>query len=712
MWSRWLRRVTGKAPDAWSATRRVALHASGALLTLCALGWSPPALAYDYLEHAFLTDHACLRVQRQLRDRLMSAHAPDDALMARYMALGLLCPERWDRPYCQDDYKQLMGNVNRLKAPPHLSHDYSITLGDYAALPDHLSRFGPIKHLPRAGQDGLVAQTFGWMSRVGSAGGVIEDVAEDACETDDLVPWSIVLEDIEAYMRRLAGRAQPLEVPEDYLTPLARSPVPQGPSDPSGPYSFDNPHYLDLVLRNHHHFGLPAYSTWLGFHSAAVQISARACEQIFALEDDHLEAMARGVPGFEDVSWDDLGPQALAQRGCALLKVHVERRLLEWVKRGDPLLVAPVKGRVLSLLRPLERPDQAIARDLLLDRVVTAIAGLIFEGSGLHFLQDGLASGHMRTIRTRGGLQEVRYDHNRDNREGVVAILRTRAGSYPFVAFGDTFLLGPALPGRRRCDWATLAELKPSPEEITTCLIQHQRGLLTSTSMASLLDWALGGTLYGRPLADAPLPPGSPCGSLPALDQFICANLPAQATMVAGESVIPGEPYLHHGELPVPPPPFSYESLSVKLGMDVAGDATQLKLDVSLLSELDAYADWLTSYRVGVAATIGQDDRDQWLLDLGYHFHWRWAARFTLDAGLSAFFGFRGFKRQSLAFFMGLSPVVGFTILPEGWIKMPLEINVSYRPPVTFFDSTQGFLGGDVFEGHWLYVGFGLAFMQ
>ena len=120
----------------------------------------------------------------------------------------------------------------------------------------------------------------------------------------------------------------------------------------------------------------------------------------------------------------------------------------------------------------------------------------------------------------------------------------------------------------------------------------------------------------------------------------------------------------------------------------------------------------MRSFRLGLVATLGQQNRDQWLVDGGFHLHWRWAARFTLEAGIGAYLGFRGFQREDQTFFMGLSPVAGLTVLPEGWIKMPLEVSVSYRPPITFLDSEAGFFGGDILEGNWLYLGFGLAFMR
>lgn len=668
---------------------------------------TPHAEAFDYLEHAYLSDYACWHAQRLMAPQV----ARDDAapaLVARYIALGLFCPERWERPYCAADYKQLEASINRLEAPPAKSHDYAITLGDYAALPDHIARFGPIQNLPRGGDRGLLASTLWWMSRVTSAGGVIEDVSEDACETDGLAPWEVIKGDVDAYLDR-HGSSGPVSIPPALLTPLARAPVKRGPSDPSSVYSFDNPHYLDLVLRNHHHFGVPAYGAWLGFHGTAIDIAARRCGQLMALSPSELGAISAVTPGYEVVSWRSLTPEQRAPLACELLDTHVRARVVAWSQRADPRLVAPVSARVapLATSQPLHQLDPE-AR-LRVARVTSAVMALVFEGSGLHFLQDGLASGHMRTIRTRGGLQEIRYDHNRDNAEGVVAILRTRLGSFPLVAFGDAHLLGPAWPGPRDCDWDVLAQLQPDPRHLTTCLIQNQRGVLVASTMASLLDWVLGGAGLGQ---SGPL--GTTCEVEDPLVKFVCAHLPLRATRVAGESPLDADALgpVVTGELPVPPPPFSYESLSFKVGFDVAGRAPQLKLDVSALTELDEVANWLTSWRVGAAATLGEDTANQWFMDVGYTFHWRWAARFMIDAGPSLYAGFRGFDRDDVSFFMGLSPYAGLTILPEGWLKMPLELTVSYRAPVNLLTSSHGWLGDPLLEGHWLYVGLGLAFMR
>lgn len=688
---------------------------SGAV-TVAVLGCASTAWSFDYLEHAYFTDDACRRVQTQLLASFSKAQKPiHTSVLARYVALSLFCPMDWKRPYCAGGYKQLQGHINVLKEPAHKSHDYGVTLGDYAALPDHLSRFGPIKNLARAGDDGLVEKTWEWITESPrSAGGVIEDVAEDACETNGLSPWKTIKQDIDVYLKRIAPNHTPQRVPDAYLSPIMRASVPKGPKDPAGAYSFDNPHYLDLVLRNHHHFGVQAYSSWLGFHSAAVQIAQRPCSQTVALDEDALEDMADGVKGFEDVDWDALSPKTRGVKACSLLKHHTRAHVAAW-RAGNKAARHPAVSNALDgLFFPTMDPVRLVHQEIFLDQIVSSISALVMEGSGLHFLQDGLASGHMRTIRTRGGLQEVRYDHDRDNRDGVVAIYRTRKGSYPFVAFGDTFLIAPTLSGRRSCDWSTFAASSPTRAEVTTCLIQQQRGMLTSVSMASLLDWVLGGTMYNKPVPQKALTAKAPqgCGGS-TLEQFVCAFLPISATMVAGEELPVGlsGQHFHHGALPVPPPPFSYEALTVRMGLDIAGDALQIKLTTAFLSELDDVANWLTSTRIGVGVTIGELNRDQIFTDFGYHFHWRWAARFLVDAGLSGYAGLRNFQEKDISFFMGVAPVVGITLLPEGWVKMPLEIALSYRLPLTFFASDEGF-PERVLEGHWFYVGFGLAFMR
>ncbi len=693
------------------------------LIVSCVLGCvmlaSSEASAFDYLEHSYFTDAACHRVQRMLATQL-EENPTQDELVARYLALGIFCPASWSPKYCQDDEKLLLGSLHDLDEPPLMSKDVSLTLGDYAALPDHFARFGPIEGLPLAGDDGLWEWTTIWMTRKrpGGVGGVVEDVAEDACETDDLPDWPHIQSDIDRYLER--ATTKPLEVPESLLSPMARAAIPRGPSDPAGAYSFDNPHYLDLILRNHNHFGVQAYSSWMGFHGAATSISARQCQETLALDDWRLGRIARRVPGFDHIDFDELPEDERARRACAMLGEVVRQRLHAWRSHADPDLLTPVQHALDILLyddrtatEPLS-PDDAILAARYLERTTSAVMGLVFEGSGLHFLQDGLAAGHMRTIRTRGGLKEARHDHDLDNRHGVVAIFHTRQGSFPFVAFGDSFLLGPQDPDAPGVCEAFDAGM--SRAEVSMCLIQHQRGLLTASSMASLLDWALGGTLYGvaqiQPSEQNPYPKPL-CEEMQGVERFICAHLPSRATFVAGEDLPEGVrgDVMHRGSLPVPPPPFSYEALTTRIGFDVQGRAPQVNVSFTLLSELDDLANWLTSYRLGLTTSIGDGIEQQGFMDFTYSFHWRWAARFLLDAGASTFAGFRDFDEDA-QFFTGVSPVLGFTLLPEGWIKIPVEFSISYRMPMNLFVARQGAFRRPIRDGHWIYAGFGLAFMQ
>ena len=63
-------------------------------------------------------------------------------------------------------------------------------------------------------------------------------------------------------------------------------------------------------------------------------------------------------------------------------------------------------------------------------------------------------------------------------------------------------------------------------------------------------------------------------------------------------------------------------------------------------------------------------------------FHWRWAARFLINAGVYTYGGFQGLG-ENVSVLWGLGPNVGMTLLPEGWTKIPLEFTFSYRFPLT-----------------------------
>jgi hypothetical protein len=249
------------------------------------------------------------------------------------------------------------------------------------------------------------------------------------------------------------------------------------------------------------------------------------------------------------------------------------------------------------------------------------------------------------------------------------------------------------------------------PAAVSGCVIQHQRGLLVAITQASLLDWALGGTLYDEPeRADAQTLES--CERDDELEAFICRMLPARTTRVAGEDNSAGQVLsrLHHGSIPVPPPPFGYQSLSFNIGLEATGDASQFGLHLTLLDELDRRANWLVSHRTGIRTTFGDADLNQFLADYSYGFHWRWSARFLIDARAEVFGGLRSLD-DDVAFFTGAAPNIGFTALPEGWTKLPLELTVSYRLPMVFYGSDNGFFGDGFIDGHWLMFGLGLAYM-
>ena len=100
-------------------------------------------------------------------------------------------------------------------------------------------------------------------------------------------------------------------------------------------------------------------------------------------------------------------------------------------------------------------------------------------------------------------------------------------------------------------------------------------------------------------------------------------------------------------------------------------------------------------------------------MEFGYGFHFRWAARFTVDLGLTAQMNWRSIvKKQNLFWQVGIIPFVGLSLLPEGWVKLPLEFSFSYQLPLTFYDGQIGFPGANLIDGHFLMFSLGLAFMH
>lgn len=643
-----------------------------------------PATAFDYLEHSYFGDRACGVAQDVLAARIRAGRA-GKAEIDRYLALAVVCPNRRPENYCAAGVKQAEANLTRRAEAGELA----ATFGDFAALPDHVSRFGPVNGMPPpASEDGLLATAFAWLSaEPEELGGIIGDVAENACESEP-TPWARVETDVTAYLTELRGDGPPPENPA-HFSPLARAEVPRGPRDPAGVYSFDNPHFLDLVLNDRNHFGERAFGTWLGFHSTAVDLAGRTCAQVNGFDDDALEDMADGLPAFADVAWDELEPDVLRERGCAVLAERIRMRLADWRERADPAAVAPV-AEVLA--------QYAASPTRSLDGVVVGVMALVFEGSGLHYLQDGLSAGHLRTTDSQRALENRRFEHDFDNRHGITARTPTAKGENLFLAYGDSYLLAQPLTPAPDC------AAPKTPEEVSDCMIRRQRGILVGASSASVLDWSLGGPMYGDVAAF--------CLGDDEEARIICRSLPLGSTRAAGyQETARTDSRLIATPLAVPPPPYTYQSFTMTASLDAAGSANQLGLDMAFYSAIGKDAGWLTSYRYGLRMAEGERDARRFATDFAYGFHYRWAARFLLDYEPFVYAGFRGVAPDR-EFEMGIGPKVGFTALPEGWVKIPLEIGFSYRLPIRLLSSDKGLFGDAIdIEAHWLQVTLGLAFM-
>lgn len=653
--------------------------------------------AFDYLEHLYFTDHACQEVLEQLLIELNSEDIQSNLplklkLTQRAIALALLCPIDDGRAYCSDGRKLALGALTPLSERPEDGGDYSLTLGDLAALPDHIAEFGRTPLIPRAQKDGLMTNALLWIAQEeGGVDGTLEDVAEDACEGAELVDWHRVQKDIKDGYLHLHQDGFP-QLPQAYLSSTLRAPLKKGPSDPAGLYSFDNPHYLDLVFRNHHHFGEHAYRAWLGFHTVATDLADLPCHLIISDDDDLLEELADEWPRFRDIDWSGLPKDQRAIQGCELLQHMIQVRLEGWIQSLTPAKLQQWSTHLRMGLSELSKG------------LISPVLSLIYEGSGLHFLQDSLAGGHMRTIRTRGGLQEARYDHDQDNQYGLVARHITSKKATNFVGYGDSYLLGfgPVIEADPQGNDSLTDPCEGEHNSIkgARCALRVQRAIIANSTVGSLIDWAHGGLLFENESR----------ASSARLRHLVSVTLPTIPPGVASGSS-QNQPHLQRSDLPVPPPPFSYQSLSHRLGLDLAGGAPRFTLQLGLLDTLGSFAHWLTSYRMGLNTTLGSDLNTSWSLEGGYAFHFRWAARFTIDMGILGYLGWRDFNRD-VDTYLGLSPIVGFTILPEGWLKMPLEASVNYQIPLTFYDQSVGFPGLDLIEGHYLGVSLGLAFMR
>lgn len=650
----------------------------------------PTSYAFDYLEHSYFTDRACLTAQKVMGHELTRAslkspqHLPPQDLAIRYVTLALFCPQKWNRRYCQNNYKQAEGTINELLAPPWISHDHAITLGDYAALPDHLSQFGSIPTIPHAQEAGLTDETLRWLiPQFGHPGGVIADVAEDGCETDQLVEWP--------NLNYTAIAPNPFFQDDRQLQPIYRIPPLQGPHDSPGLYSFDNPHYLDLILNNQAHFGKNAFDNWLGFHSTATSILSQPCQQLLSPPNEAIESLANHDNLFANIDWDSLPFSKRRDKMCQVLENRIVQRINYWSTHASPHLVKPAKSFIAWLNR-----DSNLRRHL-----VPTFLSLIFEGSGLHFLQDAFAGGHQRTPRGSLGLSLARYFHDTDNQYGVIARYQTMATSQLFVAFGDGFLLGKSTcPPNTACQCQTFKNA--SKGAVTHCLLQRQRKILTNSTAASLIDWSLNNSYPQQ---------NPPCQTTPRLS-FICQYLPTRSPTVISPSI--NSPILSltlpPGTLPIPPPPFSYESLSFGLSFDLEQKNIQSGLRLVFLSALGAKAHWMSSYHFGFLHTTRNTGGNDLIGEFAYMFHWRWAARFLINMGPLVFTNYRNTPANS-GFLLGVGPNLGLSLLPEGWTKIPLEITFSYRLPMALIDSRQTSPIHFSLEGHWLELNLGFAFL-
>jgi hypothetical protein len=678
------------------------------------------ASAFDYLEHSYFTDRSCRAAQEQLAVSILQSSS-NPRLRSAYLALALVCPNRWEVSYCVDGYKQAEANLNRL--PKNASHGggHSITLGDFTALADHLFEFGPVRGLSKAENNGLMANVFAWMAAdPKGAGGIAGSIGRTGCKTDEgLAPWTRIESDIVMELARFKQAGGFTKVPAASMFPMARAHLPRGPQDPAGVYSYKNPQFLDMVLRDTHHFGDHAHSAWLGYHSVAVDLAGRRCEDVLGLSKGEIEDLADDLPQFENVRWGRLTPAELRRQGCAVISERIRQRLVEWADRAPSSFVDPVDTELAQLRSVTKRAPTSEEAELL-DQVTVSVMGLVFEGVGIHFLQDGLAAGHIRAIHAGRRLGDRRYDHDLDSLDGVSVEVRTAAGPHAFISYGDSYMLGPEEQGTSSyCDWSVSGIRAMGPQQTARCLLQHQRGLLVASTEASLLDWAMGGYLFGENQKSvAVVETQGPCsisevGKNPSR-QFICAYLPLEAPRVPGfESGAPvstNSARLYPGVLPIPPPPYSYEALTMNIALDPAGGGNQLGFDAAFFSRLGARADWMTTHRVGFRMLTG-DTRNRFTADYAYGFHWRFASRLLVDGEPFVFVGADNL-RADRDFIAGVGPRFGLTLLPEGWIKIPLELSLSFRMPMTLFSGKQGFLGKafDV-EAYWIQFGIGLAFL-
>lgn len=623
--------------------------------------------SWSYLEHSFLTDNSCAILLEQLAQDTTVLANPQTS--ARFMALSILCPLQRQERYCKDGRK----NTRSLWYTPAPKDEHAITLGDYSALVDHISQLGPLVGYPRLHKAGLLRDSLLWLApKSKGLRGEIALIGKQTCVVDKQVDWKGVARDIET-----VSSAFQQTIPREYFATSRRAPLKEGLKDLSTLYSFLNPHYLDLVLQNDHHFGEKAYASWLGFHAMAMDIAQHECTQL--LKPDKMLWKAF----FPNLPWDEHQPRGQTQKMCAALQQSIDDRISQWSARH------PETAQHISQLS--SAPWRA--------QVLSALIALIYEGAGLHYLQDGFSGGHVRVSRLGQGLGNSRHMHNEDCKHGVATTVGTHKGIHGFVAFGDGYLLTPA--GNLPPDCFSRAQL--SKEQYSACLVAHQRRLMIDVGIASLTDWVQGGVLY----TDTPR-----CSDT-KWHELICAQLPTRAPLGVGLSSIDQPPKrLYFGTIPDPPRPYSYESLSMLWAIEGTGKATQMGLNIRFTQEMGQKAHWMRSWDISLLSTTRGTTTTEALGHISHLFHWRMNARFLINLGPMIHLGWRGYG-DNVNYFMGSGGYAGWTALPEGWTKIPLTISMNYRLPVTLFDTEhQGFsMEAIQIEGHWIELRFGLAFL-
>lgn len=671
----------------------------GLFVALLAAGFLQPVAAFDYLEHSLFADRACYESQKILATSLGNATVETKG---RYLALSLMCPVRWRPAYCAGGRKNVSSTMTPEGRPP-------ITLGDYAALVDHITEYGRVRNLAGAEDHGFVDLTWKWLLP-GKPAGVARDIAREECVVDHEPDWLTIEDDIDDFMGAWHARRQVPRIESSFLAEGKRAELRPGPADPSALFAIRNPRFLDLQLFNQTHFGVAAYRTWAGMHHTAISVADLPCEDVIDLDESTASRLAGTVGGFNHISWDKEKNPKFRADSCRLLSEVLRQRLKIWGRYVDNRFSMPVS----NFLTDIENGHPSNETLLILQRLPAQVVGLSFEAAGAHFMQDALSGGHVRTEHNGRSLNTTRRYHDIDSKNGVVVTLATREYRYDFIAFGDTYLLGEVAQERPKrelssCERRSNNRLK-KPAEITSCLLGYQRGMLTAANAASITDWALGGVMYNTDNSASRLLPPPKCPADKSASAFVCAFLPLQPITPTATASGTNTGYLAREGLPPTPPPVDFQSLRIESFLDGAGYGTQFGARLEfLIPFLKRGGDWLYSYDFGFLMTMGDPGRQQLIHEFAFTFHYRLATRFLINAGPLTYVGFEGFSSRT-NFFFGTGLGAGITILPEGWTKIPLELTLSYRAPWRFVDTNRG-LEGQKMDGHWVGLSIGLAFL-